>query len=238
MLECQNVCVKNIVRNISFTAKKGKTTVIIGKNGSGKTTVAKCIMGERKFDGKVLIDGNCQMTISERSKTMAYLPQSLPSPNITVRELVTLGRTPYSSLVSRLSFADSEAIDKAISDCNLSGFENRTVSSLSGGEKQRAFLAMLLAQETEILLLDEPCAYLDMAASAEFCRLLSGLGKTLIVIMHDLSLAAKYADSLLILDEGKQVFFGSKKDALESSIIEKNFGVRRMGSDKDIVFLV
>lgn len=240
MLRCKNVSADNILDNISFEVRRGTFCAILGKNGSGKTTLARCIMSERKFDGKITLGGVslCDISPRERAKKIAYLPQSLPLPNITVRELVSLGRNPHTSLGGKLGEKDKTALEKALAATEMLEFAERMLPTLSGGEKKRAYLAMTLAQDADILLLDEPTAYMDMSAAAEFAALLSRLDKTLIVIMHDLSLAAKYADDVLILHGGKQVFFGSKKECLGRCEIEKAFGVRRIEKDNDIVFLV
>ncbi|MBQ6893744.1 MAG: ABC transporter ATP-binding protein, partial [Clostridia bacterium] len=190
MLKCEKVSVNGIIRDVSFEAKRGKFTAILGKNGSGKTTLAKCIMAEQKFNGGITLDGIAINDIPsrERAKLVAYLPQSLPSPNITVFELVSLGRNPHINLYGKMNEADITAVQNAIRDTDMLDFSNRMLPTLSGGEKQRAYLAMMLTQDADILLLDEPTAHMDMAAAAEFAELLSTLNKTLIVIMHDLTL--------------------------------------------------
>lgn len=240
MLKCENIRVGEILDGISFEVRKNSFTAVLGKNGSGKTTLARCIMSERKYSGGITLDGAVLRDIPprERAKKIAYLPQSLPSPNITVRELVSLGRNPHTTLSGRLSKNDARAIENALESAEMLEFSNRLLPTLSGGEKQRAYLAMTLAQDAEILLLDEPTAYMDMSAAAEFVKLLSRIDKTLIVIMHDLTLAAKYADDVLVLAVGKQAFFGSKKECLEKEIIEKTFDVRKIEKDGEVVFLV
>ena len=240
MLKCNNINVKNILCDVSFEVKRGSFTSIIGKNGSGKTTLANCIASQRKYGGSISLGNTSMLDISpcDRARIMAYLPQSLPSPNISVYDLVTLGRSPHTSLGAKLNKSDIESIDNALAVTGMTMLSNRMVPSLSGGEKQRAFLAMTLAQNTDILLLDEPTAHMDMHVAAEFTELLNRLGKTLIVIMHDLSLAIKYADNVLILDSGKQIFFGSKKDLLVTETIEKNFNVRKIENDGEIIFTV
>lgn len=240
MLKCENVHVGGILDGISIELQKNSFTAILGKNGSGKTTLARCIMSERKYSGDITLDGAllCGIPPRERAKKVAYLPQSLPSPNITVRELVSLGRNPHTSLCGKLSEDDTRAIENALESAEMLEFSNRLLPTLSGGEKQRAYLAMTLAQDAEILLLDEPTAYMDMSAASEFVKLLSRIDKTLLVIMHDLTLAAKYADNILVLNGGKQAFFGSKKDCLEREVIEKSFGVKKIEKDGEIIFLV
>lgn len=240
MLKCDNITVKSILDGIAFDACEKSFTAVIGKNGSGKTTLAKCIMSQIKFDGSATLCGKeiSGMSPRERARKIAYLPQALPSPNITVRELVSMGRNPYTSLGKKLGTADTSAIENALSLTSMCKFADRLVTTLSGGEKQRAFLAMMLATDAEILLLDEPCAYMDMATEAEFMGLIASLDKTLIVITHNISLAVKHADNILVLDEGKQVFFGSKEECIEKSVIENVFNVERIQTDKGILFRV
>ena len=240
MLKCNNICVKNILENVSFNARCGSFTAILGKNGSGKTTLAKCIMGEQKYSGNITLCGENMRNMPHkiRAKRIAYLPQSLPSPNVTVAELVEFGRAPYTALNKKLCDADIDAISKAIEFTKLTEFKERMLPTLSGGEKQRAFLAMLLAQETDILLLDEPTAYMDMSAAAEFTKLLKASQKTVIAIMHDISLSIKHADNVLILDEGKQIFFGSKDACLESEIAQKTFCVKNAIINGETIFYI
>ena len=240
MLKCENVSVKGLIENISFETGNGGFTAIIGKNGSGKTTLARAIMGEVKHSGKVRLckDDICTLSQKSRAERLAYLPQMPTVADISVYELAMLGRTPYTSLLGNISDNDKAAVKNALKLTDMCGFENRRLKTLSGGETKRAFLAMLLAQETPVLLLDEPTAFMDMQAAAEFTKLLSETGKTLAVIMHDLSLVTKYATNVLVLDGGKQVFFGSMKDCLDKEIIEKTFSVRKIEKDGEIVFAV
>lgn len=240
MLECVDVSVRGILKHINFKVREKSFTVILGKNGSGKTTLAKCIMSQCKYIGCISLDDlNIYSCEPEYRATMiSYLPQSLPSPNITVRELVTMGRNPHMPLGGKLQNRDNLAIEKAMHITYTDELADRFIPTLSGGEKQRAFLAMMLATDAEILLLDEPCAYMDMAAEAEFMRLLASLDKTLIVITHNLSLAAKHASDVLVLDSGKQVFFGGKDECLKSNAIEKVFNVRRIENNGAIIFSI
>ena len=151
-----------------------------------------------------------------------------------------LGRSSYIGLSKKPSLEDTQAVANAVRRVNLIGFENRMLSTLSGGERQRAFLAMILAQDTDILVLDEPTSFLDAAAEAEYISLLSDLaksGKTLLVSMHNLSLAVKYSDNILVLNGGNQAFFGSTAEILKNEVIENTFGVRRIKSQDEVFFL-
>ncbi len=240
MLNCDNITVSGIIEDISFSLDGG-FTALIGKNGSGKSTLCECIMALRKHSGTVTLDGEniLDIPLSERAKKIAFLPQNLPTLNISLCELVMLGRSPYFGLSRKLSRTDADAVVNAIKRVGLSGLEARMLPTLSGGEKQRAFLAMVLAQDADVLVLDEPTSFLDAAAEAEYVSMLSELSKcqkTLLVSMHNLSLAAKYADNMLILNEGRQTFFGSTSDAISSGMIESTFGVRKIADNDDILY--
>lgn len=240
MLKCDGITVSGIIEDISFSLDGG-FTALIGKNGSGKSTLCECIMALKKHSGTVMLGDENILNIppSVRAKKIAFLPQNLPTLNISVCELVMLGRSSYFGLSRKLSRTDADAVINAIKRVNLDGLEARMLPTLSGGEKQRAFLAMVLAQDADILVLDEPTSYLDASAEAEYVSMLSELSKcqrTLLVSMHNLSLAAKYADNMLILNEGRKTFFGSTSDAVGSGIIESTFGVRKITDSDDIFY--
>ena len=240
MLKCDGITVKGIIEDISFSLDGG-FTALIGKNGSGKSTLCECIMALKKHSGTVMLGDENILNIppSERAKKIAFLPQNLPTLNISVCELVMFGRSSYFGLSRKLSRTDADAVINAIKRVNLDGLEARMLPTLSGGEKQRAFLAMVLAQDADILVLDEPTSSLDASAEAEYVSMLNELSKcqkTLLVSMHNLSLAAKYADNMLILNEGRKTFFGSTSDAVGSGIIESTFGVRKITDSDDIFY--
>lgn len=242
MLHCEHISVSGILDGISLTAARGSFTAVLGKNGSGKSTLLSCLAAQRECTGKITVCGETVKALParERAKRIALLPQVLPSPSLTVRELVSLGRNPYLSLGGRMGTADLGAIEHALSRTEMQSFAARALSTLSGGEKQRAFLAMILAQDADVLLLDEPTTYMDVHAEAEFLMLLRALadaGKTLIVVLHDLTLAVRYADHILLLDGGKSVFCGGKKACIEAGAIEETFSVRRVNIDGETLFL-
>lgn len=247
MLQCNNVGVtlggEEILQSISFTLRPNTFTAVLGKNGSGKSTLAACICAQQKHTGQITLDGSVLASLSprERAQRIAVLPQNVPTPNLSVRQLVSLGRNPYIGLSRRMDEDDFAAIDRALTRTDLTGFANRMLPTLSGGERQRAYLAMILAQDADILLLDEPTTYMDIRAEAEFLQLLKALtaeGKTLLVILHNLTLAAKFADDVLLLDGGKQTFCGTKAECLQKSAIESTFSVRRIDADGEVLFLV
>ncbi|MBQ9133696.1 MAG: ABC transporter ATP-binding protein [Clostridia bacterium] len=246
MLQCNSVGVtlggKEILSNVSFTLRQSAFTAVLGKNGSGKSTLAACICAQQKHTGQITLCGSDLASLPPRARAqrIAVLPQNVPTPNITVRELVSLGRNPYIGLSRRMGDEDFAAIDRALTRTDLGAFADRMLPTLSGGERQRAYLAMILAQDADVLLLDEPTTYMDIRAEAEFLQLLRALtaeGKTLLVILHDLTLAAKYADDVLILEHGRQTFCGTKEECLKKCAIESTFSVRRINVDGEVLFL-
>lgn len=237
MLEVNGLCVKSgktkILDNVSFAVKPHTVTAIIGRNAAGKSTLLSCFTGERKYTGTVSFSGKNLAMISPRERAMliSLLPQNLPSAEITVKELVSLGRTPYLDFGKRLSSEDKSQIEAALCDAGIKHLEEKPVNRISGGERQKAYLAMCLAQNTRLLVLDEPTAHIDACYEREFSRLLTELvrkkKKTALVVMHDLTRAVEIADNILILNEGSVAFFGSCQQAMESGIIEKVFSVSR-----------
>lgn len=230
---------KQILEQISFTLKPHKITGLLGRNGSGKSTLISCITGRTRYTGQILLDDRnmALLTARERASRVAVLPQTLPKVPLTVGELVSLGRNPYLDPGRHLTGEDKEQIRRALARAGLEDFTHRQVNKLSGGERQKAYLAMVLAQNTGIIVLDEPTTYLDIAAAADFEKLLVELKtkykKTLLVVMHDLTRAAELADNLVVLDDGRTVFAGSREDCLEQGVIERTFDVRRGTCRKD-----
>ena len=237
MLEIKNVSVrfgrKQVLKDVSFSLCPQRLTVMVGRNGSGKSTLFNCVNQQLPYTGTVT-EGEKNLTLlstRERAKSIAILPQTLPSPHITAREMVSLGRNPYLDFTGRLTQADKQAVGAALRDTDALELAERYVDTLSGGEKQRIALAMILAQNTPIALLDEPTAHLDLGYEAAFLALLRRLvrerKKTFLVILHDLNLAAEYADDLIVLEKGKVIFSGSREECLEQRILEKTFDLKR-----------
>ena len=167
----------------------------------------------------------------ERAKAVAILPQSIPAPHITVEEMTAFGRNPYLDLTGRLTERDKQAVRRALEDADAAAMAARYVDSLSGGERQRAALAMILAQNTPIALLDEPTSHLDQTYEAAFLRQLNRIKtarkKTFLVVLHDLALAARYADDIIVLEQGKVVFSGTKEACLQENVLEQVFRLKR-----------
>lgn len=228
---------KELLKEISFALPKGQFTALIGRNGSGKSSLLSCANLQHRYSGEILLNGTELKGLAprERAKQLALLPQTLPAPDCTVWSLCAMGRNPYTDLLGRLSESDQAAITAALKQADLLQFAARKVSTLSGGERQRAFLAMILAQDAPILLLDEPTAYLDLRATTDFCRILKALvetqGKTVLAVLHDLNTAVAFADHLLILQEGRLIYSGSTAQCLQTDRIEQAFDVCRKQID-------
>lgn len=237
MLEIKNLSVrfgqKPVLDQISFTLRPHRLTALVGRNGSGKSTLFNCVNRQIPYTGTVTL-GKRDLALlgpRERARILSVLPQTVPSPHITARELAAFGRNPYLDFTGRLTETDKQAVEAALRDVDAMELAQRYVDTLSGGEKQRILLAMILAQNTPIVLLDEPTAHMDLGYEAAFLELLQKLrqerNKTFLVILHDLTQAVRYADDLLVLDGGRLVFAGSREECLEEEILEKTFHLRR-----------
>lgn len=221
------------LRDLSFTAGPREIIALMGRNGAGKSTLLSCVNQQIPYTGTIT-EGEKNLALlppRERAKSIAILPQSLPSPHITGREMAALGRNPYLDFTGRLTDADMQAVENALRDADALELAERYVDTLSGGEKQRVMLAMILAQNTPIALLDEPTAHMDLGYEGAFLELLQRLKKerkkTFLVILHDLTQAVRYADDLIVLENGKVLFAGTREACLEQEILEKTFGLRR-----------
>lgn len=250
MLEIKNLSVrfgsKQVLKNVSFQLRPHRVTALVGRNGSGKSTLLACVNQQIPYTGTIT-EGEKNLALThpkERAKAIAILPQTLPTPHITARELAAFGRNPWLDFTGRLMDADKRAVENALRDADSLELAERYADTLSGGERQRVLLAMILAQNTPIALLDEPTAHMDLGYEAAFLELLRELKvrrkKTFLVILHDLTQAVRYADDLVVLDGGEIIFAGSREECLAREILEKTFGLRRFtlreGEEKRIFF--
>ena len=214
----------------------GGITVLLGRNGVGKSTLLGCLVGQNRYEGTITLDGAQlhRLKPGVRARHIAYLPQNLPEPRVTVRELVAFGRAPWLPLTGKLGKADEAAVDAALEAVDLYMLGDRLVDTLSGGQRKKAFLAMVLAQETELVVLDEPTAHLDASSRFELMELLRSLcretGKTFLVVLHELPEALALADRVAVLAEKRLVFAGTPEECLKEAVPETWFDIRITGS--------
>lgn len=216
--------------DISLSIPEGKITTIVGPNGSGKSTLLKIISKLLKArDGSVLIYNKDIEAYKAKqfAKVVSMMPQSKGSlPNLTVKELVSFGRSPYKPFFQQhLTKDDEVAVEEALEMTNLKKYEDRLFYSLSGGEQQRARIALALAQHTDILLLDEPTTYLDIANQFEIMDLLTSIneryGLTVVMVLHDLQQAAFYSDYMIAMKHGKIVAKGEAQQLLTPKFLKQ-----------------
>jgi iron complex transport system ATP-binding protein len=220
---------KFVVRGVTMHVPEGEFVGLIGPNGSGKTTLLRVISGVlAPFEGEVLLRDAPLRTIGKRrlAQMMACLPQELALDlAFTVREIVLMGRSPHLSRIGRETRTDSEAAEKAMALADIADIADRFMTEISGGERQRAFIAMCLAQEPQILLLDEPTSHLDVGHQLSLLDLVRRLnrrtGMTVVAVFHDLNLAAEYCDRLLLLHQGRAEALGSPQEVLTAEIIQR-----------------
>ena len=223
-----------ILRNIDLAIPPGKITVLVGANGCGKSTLLRGLARLLKAkSGKVYLDGKdiSQLKSKTVAQKLAILSQSPVAPEgLTVRNLVAMGRYPYQHWLQQWSKEDEIKIEEALSITGTTEIAERLLNSLSGGQRQRAWIAMVLAQDTNILLLDEPTTYLDLAHQIELLDLLQQLhetkGKTIVMVLHDLNLACRYADYLVAVKQGKIYTMGSPKQVMTEDMVQEVFGLK------------
>ena len=224
---------KIIIDGVDITIPSNKISVIIGSNGCGKSTLLKTLARLIKpISGDIVIDGKkvTSMPSKQLAKVLGLLPQSPVVPEgITVWDLVSRGRFPYQTMLKSMSKEDFEAVEEALEIMGITDLANRCVDELSGGQRQRVWIAMALAQQTDILLLDEPTTYLDIAYQVEILDLLTDLNRrrntTIVMVLHDINLSARYADYIFALRKGKLIKQGSPDEVITSELIDTVFGL-------------
>lgn len=220
-----------VLRGLSAEFEPGQLCAVVGPNGCGKTTLIRLMARLcRPEDGRLSLDGREYAEYGRKSfaRMIALLPQQRPIPSITARDLVSHGRFPYLELSRRLSKEDKAAVERALEETGTAAFAERNLQELSGGERQKVYLAMLLAQDTPYILLDEPTTYLDISgqfAIMENLRRMSDGGKCVVAVLHDLSLALRYADRVLAMENGEIRAYARAEDIVESGVLDKIFGV-------------
>ena len=223
---------KIVIKNLSLTARKGKITTIIGKNGCGKSTLLKSVCGLLQVnEGEIYLENKdiTGLTNGERAKSIAYLSQSKDLPDVSAGRLVLSGRYPYLTYPRRYGKTDFETARKAMADMGISELWDEPVKNLSGGTRQKVYIAMALCQQAPLILMDEPTTYLDIGQQLKFSETVKSLsesGRTLLLVLHDILLALKISHSIAVMDEGKIIAEGSPEEILQSGVLEKIYGVK------------
>lgn len=228
---CSGYINTEILHDISFTARPGEITAIIGPNGCGKSTLLKTISGIiPASNGSVYYNEADILKLSqqERARIISYLTQNRQVPDITAGRLVLHGRVPYLSYPRRYRKEDYEAAKKAMEDMGITELSDKPLSRLSGGMQQQVYIAMALAQDTDIILFDEPTTYLDIRNQMtvlKYMRRLADSGKTVIMVIHDIGHALETADHVLLMKEGRIIADGNPLEVYESGAIGDVFGI-------------
>ncbi|PYY32304.1 ABC transporter ATP-binding protein [Curtobacterium sp. MCJR17_055] len=222
-----------VLRDLDLAVERGTVTTFLGANGCGKSTLLKALGRVLKpQSGEVLLDGAPIRKEANRAvaRKLAILPQSPLAPaGTSVLDLVMRGRNPHQSWARPWTAEDAAVAEDAIAATGLTEVAHRDVASLSGGQRQRAWIALVLAQRADTLLLDEPTTYLDLAHQLDVLRLVRRInreqGATVVMVLHDLTLAARYSDRLVVLHDGGVVADGSPVDVLTPALLERAFGL-------------
>ncbi|MFJ7272670.1 ABC transporter ATP-binding protein [Streptomyces sp. NPDC099050] len=223
-----------IAENLSVEIPDRSFTVIVGPNACGKSTLLRALSRMLKpTAGRVLLDGQAigSMPAKKVAKTLGLLPQSSIAPDgITVSDLVARGRYPHQGLLRQWSGEDERIVEESMASTGVAELADRAVDELSGGQRQRVWIAMALAQQTPLLLLDEPTTYLDIQHQIEVLNLCAELheeqGRTLVAVLHDLNHAARYATHLIAMRDGKVVAEGPPAEVVTAELVERVFGLR------------
>ncbi|MDN5730665.1 MAG: ABC transporter ATP-binding protein [Yaniella sp.] len=224
---------RTILDNVSLEIPPGSFTVIVGANASGKSTLLRSMARLLPAQsGRVLLDGAdiSSMRTKELARRIGLLPQSAVAPeSITVIDLVSRGRHPHQGIFRQWTQTDEAAVQQALADTRLTALATSAVDQLSGGQRQRVWIAMVLAQDTPLMLLDEPTTFLDLAHQIEvleLCTTLNKTGHTLVAVLHDLNQAARYGTHLVAIKDGTILAQGPPAETVTAELIEATFGVR------------
>lgn len=235
MIELENVHVRYgthpVLQGLSAGFPPGRVTSIVGPNGCGKSTLLKTITGLcPPAQGTIRIGGVplTQLTPRQVAQQVAYLPQSRSIPSLSVERMVLHGRFAHLSYPRRYRRQDLEAAEQALAWVGAQDLRDKSLSELSGGQRQKIYIAMSLAQDAETILLDEPTTYLDIRSQMEILSLirkLAAMGKAVVLVLHDLHLVMRYTDHVLLLRDGKIAAEGSPHAIYESGELERSFGI-------------
>lgn len=234
MLEFRNVCVScgrtPILKDINVNFPAGEISTIVGPNGCGKTTLLQCLNGVSQVTaGSILLNGEdyLNLPVRERAKRLSFLPQVRTIiPSLPVKTLVEHGRFPHLGFSRRKSFKDVYLVEQAMKFTDTYDCREMYVDTLSGGVRQRVFLAMILAQDCDFIVLDEPTTFLDIEGQRSFLNLLPTLktqGKTILLVLHDLAQAIRISDHLIVMSDRKIAVAGTPVECLKQHVIEDVF---------------
>ncbi len=222
---------KAIVSDFSLTIRAGEILTLVGPNGCGKSTLLKTMAGHLPpLSGQLMLQGKPLTSYAPKAlaKTLSFLPQGQPTPDIEVEQLVSHGRFPYLGFQRHMTPLDRQKTEEAMAITGVLPLRHRLLSSLSGGEKQKAYLAMVVAQDTPLLLLDEPTTYLDIGHQFELLSLvqhLNSAGKTVVMVLHDLSHALAYSHRIALLQQGRLLCCQTPASLFASGAMQQVFGV-------------
>lgn len=223
-----------VLQALGLSIPQGQVTTIIGPNACGKSTLLR-VLGRllKPSGGQVLLDGKAihRQPTRQVARKLGLLPQTPIAPEgMSVEELIGRGRTPYQTALRQWSQEDAEAVAAALDQTDLTKDRHRAVDDLSGGQRQRAWIAMVLAQKTPLLLLDEPTTYLDLRHQIEVLSLIRKLnrevGKTVVMVLHDINLAARFSDHLAAIKDGQIMRQGAPEDVVDTALIDTVFGLQ------------
>ena len=221
-----------VLKDISLTIPQGSLTALVGPNGCGKTTLLRAAVRQLPLQsGEILLGGRsiADYERKEFARHVAFMPQVRSIPAISVQALVSHGRFPYLGLSRRMRPEDRDAVRKAMEDTGVSEWAHRDLRALSGGERQRVYIAMALAQDTDIVFLDEPTTYLDLSRQFELLELIRSLrhhGKTVVIVLHDLAHALRYSDHMILMEQGRIAACGAPQELFVSGELARVFGVQ------------
>ncbi|WP_395570521.1 ABC transporter ATP-binding protein [Streptomyces sp. BK79] len=224
---------RTVIEGLDVAIPPGVITTIIGPNGCGKSTLLRTLSRLLKpSSGTVVLDGEDIVTLRTRdvARKLGLLPQAPVAPDgLTVSDLVARGRHPHQSWLRQWSSDDAAVVERALAMTGVSDLADRPVDSLSGGQRQRVWISMTLAQGTDLLLLDEPTTYLDLAHAIDVLDLVDDLhesGCTVVMVLHDLNLATRYSDHLVVMREGAVLAQGHPRDVITAELLHEAFGLR------------
>ncbi|MCX0242383.1 ABC transporter ATP-binding protein [Streptomyces drozdowiczii] len=232
---------RTVIDGLDVEIPSGVVTTIIGPNGCGKSTLLRTLTRLLKpAGGAVVLDGDDIASLRTRdvAKKLGLLPQAPVAPEgLTVSDLVARGRHPHQSWLRQWSSDDADIVRRALALTGVADLADRPVDSLSGGQRQRVWISMTLAQGTDLLLLDEPTTYLDLAHAIDVLDLVDDLhesGCTVVMVLHDLNLATRYSDNLVVMRDGSVLAQGHPRDVITAELLEEAFGLRAMVIDDPV----